>query len=98
MTIAVLMCFGSEILLGVDSGCGVPARTQIEPTKIFPDQYDSDPGYARSIFLVGEPVDSTVAFIHYCERALVTLLPAEYTIDRMQTMVQNSLLKSSAAA
>ena len=86
MAIAVAISFDSGILLCADTKHGVPAR-------IFPKQYGSDPGCARSIFVISEPGDCAVAALQQCERALDILQPAEYTIDRMRATIEHALLE-----
>src|SRR5438477_627265 len=85
--IAVAISFGSGILLCADTNSSVPA------TRIFPRQYTSKRGYARSIFLVSEPISSTGAAVQYCECALDTLKPSEYTVDRMRATIEQSLFE-----
>jgi len=91
--IAIAISFDSGILLCADTKHSVPARLPPESTNIFPKQYGSKLGYARSIFLISEPVDWTVAAVQYCEAALDILQPAEYTIDRMRATIENSLFE-----
>lgn len=91
--IAIAISFDSGILLCADKKHSVPARKHLESTNIFPKQYRSKLGCARSIFLISEPVDWTVAALQHCERALETLQPADYTIDRMRATIENSLLE-----
>jgi hypothetical protein len=86
VAIAVAISFDSGILLCTDTKHGVPAR-------IFPKQYGSDPGCARSIFVISEPGDCAVAALQHCERALDILQPAEYTIDRMRAAIEHALLE-----
>src|ERR1700676_3914479 len=91
--IAIAISFDSGMLLCVDTKHNVHARMHPESTNIFAKQYGSKLGHARSVFLVSEPVDWTVAAVQYCERALDLLHPAEYTIDRMRATIENSLLE-----
>jgi hypothetical protein len=89
--IALSLRFDSGILLCADTKRSVSARIHHESTMIFSKQYNSGPGYARSIFLVSEPAGWPVAAVHHCEHALELLQPAEYTIERMRGAIETSL-------
>ncbi|HYL37555.1 MAG TPA: hypothetical protein VEV17_16690 [Bryobacteraceae bacterium] len=89
--IAIALSFDSGILLCADTKYGVPARAHPELSNTFSKQYRSEPGYARSIFLVSEPSGCRVAAVQYSESALDILSPAEYTIDQMRATIENSL-------
>jgi len=87
--IAIALSFDSGILLCADAKDSDPARG----SSIFCKQYGSQSGYARSIFLVSELADCSVATVQHCEHQLLLLEPAEYTIDRMRAAIENSLFE-----
>jgi hypothetical protein len=90
VAIAVALSFDSGIVLCADATHGVPACA-----KIFPKHYHSLPDGARSIFLISEPIDDTVAACRQCEHGLDALQPTEFTIDRMRATIERSLLEMS---
>src|SRR5712691_5028712 len=90
VAIAVALSFDSGIVLCADTTRGVPASA-----KIFPKHYHSHPDGARSIFLISEPIDDTVAACRHCERGLNLLQPTEYTLDRMRATIEHSMLEMS---
>jgi hypothetical protein len=89
--ISIALSFDSGILFCAAAKNSVPGRVYSESTNIFPRQYGAKSDEACSIFLLSEPIDSTVAAVQYCEHALDILQPAEFTIDRMRTTIENSL-------
>lgn len=95
MAIGLAISFDSGILLCADTK---DRRPPLEPTKIFPKQYGSDPGSARSIFLVSVLVDGAVEAVRHCERALETLQPAEFTTDQMRATIEKALVESRPEA
>jgi len=93
-TVTIAISFDSGILFCAHTKYSVSARIHLESTRIFPKQYGSKPGCARSIFLISEPADWTIAALRRCERALSILRPAEYTIARMRATIETSLLET----
>ena len=91
MTIALAISFDSGILLCADAPSSVPARLPWTSTKIFARSYTSGERSARSIFVINEPADNTVAALRRSERALDVLDPADRTIDRMRAAVDAAL-------
>lgn len=89
--ISIALSFNSGILFCAAGKNGVGARMYSASTNIFPKQYGAKSGDACSVFLLSEPIDCTVAAVHYCEYALSILQPAEFTIDRMRATIENSL-------
>ena len=91
--ISIALSFDSGILLCAAEQNSAPARMYSESTNIFPKQYGAKSGDGCSIFLLSEPIDSTVAAVQYCEHALDILQPAEFTIDRMRATIEKSLFE-----
>jgi hypothetical protein len=91
VTIALAMSFDSGVLLCADTQHGLPARIPCPSSRIFQRPYSSYPPGARSIFLISEPVDAVAIVRERCERALDSLAPAEYTLGRMLSAVEQSL-------
>jgi hypothetical protein len=95
VAIGLAISFDSGILLCADTK---DRRAPLKPTKIFPKQYGSNPGSARSIFLVSVLVDGAVDAVRHCERALETLQPAEFTTERMRATIEKALVESRPEA
>ena len=85
------MSFDSGVLLCADTQQGLPARIPCPSSRIFQRSYHSHPSGARSIVLISEPVGAVVAARERWERALDGLLPGEYTLGRMRSVVEDSL-------
>jgi hypothetical protein len=94
LTIAIAIPFDSGVLLCADTSRIPSAQIRLGSTRIFQKRYDSKPSYARSIFVISDPVNSGIVVVQQCERALDLLHPAEYTIDGMRATIENSLLET----
>jgi hypothetical protein len=94
LTIAIAIPFGSGVLLCADASRIPSARIRLGSSRIFQKRYESNPSYARSIFLISDPVNFGTVVVQPCERALHLLQPAEYTIDGMRATIENSLLET----
>jgi hypothetical protein len=91
VTIVLALSFDSGILLCADAPACVPARLPWTSTKIFARSYSAGARGARSIFVISEPNDDTVAALRRAESALDDLPPAEQTIDRMRAVIDAAL-------
>jgi hypothetical protein len=94
MAVAVAIAFDAGILLCADAKYSAPSRIPVQFTKIFPRTSGANHS-GRSIFLIAEPDDQTAAALHAAERMLRVIEPAECTIDRMRTTIENALLEVS---
>ena len=92
MAVAVAIAFDAGILLCADAKYSAPSRIPIQFTKIFPRTSGANHS-GRSIFLIAEPDHQTAAALHAAERMLRVIEPAECTIDRMRTTIENALLE-----
>jgi hypothetical protein len=91
--ISIALSFDSGILFCAVAKKSVPGRMYSESTNIFPRRYGAKSDDACSIFLLSEPIDCATAAVQYCEHALDSLQPPEFTIDRMRATIENSLSK-----
>ena len=91
VTIALAISFDSGILLCADAPYCVPARLPWTSPKIFAKSYASGRESARSIFVISEPADKTIAALRRSEQALDALDPADQTIDRMRDAIDAAL-------
>lgn len=91
--IAAAISFNSGILLFADADRVVPAGIH-ESKRIFPKQYGSSAGCARSIFVVSEQVDWGPAAFQHCESALDSVPAVDCTIDRMRETIEKSLFET----
>jgi hypothetical protein len=94
MAVAVAIAFDAGILLCADATYNAPSRIPLQFSKIFPRTSGANHS-GRSIFLIAEPDDQTAAALHAAERMLRVIEPAECTIDRMRTTIENALLEVS---
>ena len=94
LTIAIAIPFGSGVLLCAEASRIPSARIRLGSSRIFQKRYESNPSYARSIFVISDPVNFGIVVVQQCERALDLLQPAEYTIDGMRATIENSLLET----